>query len=694
MDASPGKKRSAAWSWGALALGMALSLLLFRQAIGFEFQSYDDHFFIRDNQRLQAGLNSESVRWALTANLFGVDREAEYWMPLTLLSRLVDTQLFGLDGGWHHLQGLLLHGLNAGLVFLLLRRATGHAGRSLLVGALFLVHPLMMEVVGWVALRKDVLTATFCLLTLLAYVEFAQSRRRAFYFLSLLAFAGALAAKPSSISFPLTLLLFDVWPLQRLGFRQPVSEIVSRLAEKVPFLLLSALIAGLTYVGQSDAGSAHAEFVYSLPQRLAATNLGFLEYLQRMLLPDQLCVLYPLQNPQSISAQSGLLAGVLLLTLTVLFVCLAWRGFPAGLIGWVWFLGLTLPVSGLVQFGRQSTADRYMYLPIIGIFVALVWMVGEWVARREGPSPSPAWRRWVPVAASLLVIGLFYAKATHQLAYWRSSAALWQQAANVVPDHVYALRMLGRELSTTGSERLGATYLRAAVKMAPERVDVQFSMGFDLAMKGRHAEALPYLERAIKLAPQQVALHRALVSTLRQLGRVQEARRAWVRLHLVRMDAFLRKGAEFAASGDAVIARQQYDLAWSAVSEARLEAGGVRLFREGTKLWQNLENEMVRFPLVPGRESDVPYVRACIRYLQVGAEVLPDFEKFTRDYPADADGWWRLALCQRERGAKEASELSAAEARRRSSEPSEASEEWRRIAERERLATTSAAPNS
>ncbi len=392
-----------------LALGLAvLTVLVFAPVLGHDFVSLDDPAYVTANRQVRRGLTAEGFGWAWGAEV------AANWHPLTLLSHMLDCELYGLDPGGHHLTSLLLHTANAVLLFVVWRRLTGAAGRSAVVAALFAIHPLHVESVAWIAERKDVLSGFFFLLTLAAWTGWVRRPTRRRYLLALLAFALGLLAKPMLVTLPLVLLLLDVWPLERLPRGAPAAEIRRAfgrlLREKLPFFL-AALAAGVVALfTQREAMFPLA----ALPpaQRAANALLAYAAYLGDTLWPRGLAVFYPLPGPQP--AWRVALAAALFAALTAATLARCRRS-PWLAVGWLWFAGMLVPVIGLLQVGSQGRADRYTYLPSIGLFVALVWEVAErWPAGRL--------RRPALAAAALLAIAPLAVAARAQVATWRDSA--------------------------------------------------------------------------------------------------------------------------------------------------------------------------------------------------------------------------------------------------------------------------------
>ncbi|MBS0660056.1 MAG: tetratricopeptide repeat protein [Verrucomicrobia bacterium] len=658
-------------------LALGASLALFGPALNFDFLSYDDASFVRDNPRVASGLSWEAFKWALTANLFSVDRLAEYWMPLTLLSRQLDSQLFGLDGGWYHLQGILLHGLNAALVHRVLFQATGANLRSAMVALVFLIHPLNTEVVGWIALRKDVLAATFSLLTLLAYVRFQQTKLSRYYSLALVCFVAALASKPAVISLPLALFLLDLWPLGRIGL-QPfrLRAWAEAALEKLPFLALALIGGFVTFVGQQDAGSARGVWEGTLGQRAASTAVGMLDYLERIFFPLHLCILYPQRNPASIDPSRLMLALLTLGLVTSLCLWLARRGKTVGLSGWLWFIGLLLPVSGLVSFGRQATADRYLYLPMIGFLFAFVWLVAEaWAARTRFGLTSRAWRPLGATAVLAALLGLAW-KARAQIGTWRDTFTVWENAMATEPDHAFAMQILGGDHIVQGRLEVGETYLRAAIKLDPDRGEARGKLGFLLATNGKPAQAVPLLDEAIRYRLRDQKLHGALIAALQKLGRTADARRAEVRWHLIRVDAFLQKGLEMFHERELDLAREQFDLAWSAVAEARRSKVPHLLFRRESNYWAGMRVDIAEATR-PEFRFEGEYLTAVLTYLHQPKEAIGQFRQICARFPEQAAAWWRLAICAREEGDSALAAEAEAKARRASRAAPDVEAEWK-----------------
>ncbi len=468
-----------------LLLGAALALLTlaaYLPTLHNGFVNLDDGLYVTGNPHVQQGITGASVAWALTANV------ANNWHPLTLLSHLLDCQLFGLDAAGHHAMSLLLHLANVLLLFAVLRRLTGAVWRSAAVAALFAVHPAHVESVAWVAERKDVLSALFWLLAMAAYGRYARHPSLDRYLLVALAMALGLAAKPMVVTLPFALLLLDVWPLERLGLGWKRLTV-----EKLPLLALSAASSLVTLRYQRTSLAPLGLDPWSL--RLANAAVSYAAYLGKLLLPRNLAVFYPI--PLAIPAGKVAAAAALLAILTALAVRTA-RKAPWLLVGWLWFLGTLVPVIGLVQVGRQAMADRYTYIPSIGLFVAIVWgiagLIGESSRRRAIIYKATA----AAVAIALLAAGTWMQAGT-----WRDSVALYRHALAVTRDNYVAHLGLAKALVAKGDGAGAAEQYRAALALRPGLIEARAGLDSLLRAEDPHhpGPLLPTREKREKNSP-------------------------------------------------------------------------------------------------------------------------------------------------------------------------------------------------
>jgi protein O-mannosyl-transferase len=517
----------------ALVLSLTLGLVLLTLAaylpvLGNGFVDYDDGQYVTANPRVQAGLTADGVAWALTARVAG------NWHPLTLLSHMLDCQLFGLNPRGHHLTSLLLHLANVLLLFAVLLAMTGAPWRCAAVAVLFALHPTHVESVAWVAERKDVLSAMFWLLAMAAYVHYAHAHTSAprprhgatgWYLAVVVLFAIGLAAKPMVVTLPFALLLLDLWPLGRLrlGAEGPgLRAQLPLLWEKVPLLALSAAACGVTLAAQASTVSSLGKL--PLGARLANAAVSYVAYLGQTLLPRNLAVFYPLRADLSAAQVAG--AALLLAALTAAAL-LAARRAPYLTVGWLWYLGVLVPVIGIVQVGAQARSDRYTYLPSIGLYVAGVWGAAALLCRLRGrlaaEGVGEATRRPALVhgitalVAAAVLLGLVV-QTRAQVATWADSTTLFRHALAVTRDNYLAHLDLGNALSEAGKSDEAFAHFRAAQAIAPHSLETNAALAAALSERGRPAGAVPLLRTALGVDPRDARLHFDLAVALDDLG--------------------------------------------------------------------------------------------------------------------------------------------------------------------------------
>ncbi|HZQ96733.1 MAG TPA: tetratricopeptide repeat protein [Candidatus Sulfotelmatobacter sp.] len=463
-----------------LALG---TLALYNPVNRHPFVNYDDDRYITENPRVREGLTGETFRWALTST------EQANWHPLTWMSHAIDCSLFGLNPAGHHFTSVLLHAVNGILLFLLLLWATGRALPSLFAAALFALHPINVESVAWVAERKNVLCTFYFLLALWAYGWFARKPGWKRYLVVFGAFAAGLAAKPMAITLPFVLLLLDYWPLDRLLSKNESSATWARLvAEKVPLFALSAASAVITVQAQRAGGSVRGVAEFSLPVRFANAIHAYGMYLWKMLWPARLAPLYP-HPGDSLSLWRVMIALVILLLVSVA----VWkhRSRRYLLTGWLWFLGTLVPVIGLVQVGEAAMADRYAYIPLIGIFVMIAFGAGDFTRHTRV-------RFWPALAASMVLAAL--ALTTHrQIGYWRSNYELWTHTLAVTGNNFVAEDNLGGALILENKEEEAYPHFLAAARINPRDPMSHSNLGTYDQNHGRMREAAEQYEAAVNL---------------------------------------------------------------------------------------------------------------------------------------------------------------------------------------------------
>jgi protein O-mannosyl-transferase len=495
------RDRTDCWIAAALA---AATLAVYAQVGGHAFLNFDDNEYVVANPHVRAGLTAAGIEWALT------QVHSATWHPLTSLSHLLDVQLFGVRAGPALLENAALHALNAVLLFVALRRMTGARWPSALVAALFALHPQHVESVAWVSERKDVLSTLFWMLTLLVYGAYARRPSRAGYLLLVVVFTLGLLAKPMLVTLPLVLLLLDYWPLRRFD---PVHSDPRVVLEKVPLLVLAALDSAITYSAQQRVGAVVSTAAIPFSDRLANAALAYAIYLGRTLLPVDLAAFYPLHLPVPLAWAALAGAGLLLISVAVL---LAARRFPYLAVGWAWYLGTLVPVLGLVKQGEQSMADRFTYVPLIGVFIMLAWGLADLAAVRRW---SPR-RLWVAAAAGLTACALL---SIRQVGQWRDSTTLFRHALAVTSDNYLAHVNLGAALVAEGKIDEALPHFETALRIQPGFAKAHVNVGMALAALGDAAAASAAYEQALAIDPGSALAHYNLGVLRAQQGRLDEA---------------------------------------------------------------------------------------------------------------------------------------------------------------------------
>lgn len=495
--------RSPAQRRVVLSLLLALlALLLYNPVTQFGFVNFDDPGYVTGNPHVRAGLTWQTVRWAFSST------EQANWHPLTWLSHAFDCQLFQLKAAGHHYDNLLLHALCVVFLFLFLESATGLAGRSAVVAALFAVHPINVESVAWISERKNILCTVFFLLGLLAYLQYARRPNIQRYIAVACLFALALMAKPMAITFPCVLLLLDYWPLGRMRGLPTLRDVgmspgdhgaeatsgcpataVSKLVlEKIPLLLFCVGSAAVTVIVQRGGGALRAEYPFSL--RLENALVSYARYIGKAVWPTNLAALYPFPRHGVPGWQ------VVLATLAVLAVsgAVLWQARKRYLaVGWFWFLGTLVPVIGVVQVGEQAMADRYAYIPFIGLFIGVVWAVADWAKARQIPAA------YLAMASLLTAAGL--ASVAHvQMKYWQSSSALWAHALEVTGPNFVAEDNMGAELINQGDIAGARAHFQRATEINPEDAFSQIDIGVCDKRGGNLPGAIEHYQAALRLS--------------------------------------------------------------------------------------------------------------------------------------------------------------------------------------------------
>ncbi len=488
MVKSSGKNRS-------VLIGLALvtvTVAAFYQVYSFEFVNYDDPLYVYENPNIQAGITFKTIKWAFTCGYAG------NWHPLTWLSHMLDRQLFGPDPAGHHLTNLVFHIANTLLLFIVLKQMTRAPWRSAFVAALFAIHPLHVESVAWVAERKDVLSAFFWMLTMLAYVRYAERPCMKRYLLILLFFALGLMAKPMLVTLPFVLLLLDYWPLGRIPNEQEIGKTGRHLIlEKLPFFALSAVSSVVTFFVQRSGGSVRTWQFLPLDYRIFNALVSYTGYIEKMFYPSRLAVLYP-HPGAGLPVWQALISFLVLAGVTAVIIYTARRRRYLA-VGWLWYLGTLVPVIGLVQVGLQATADRYTYLPSIGIFIMVTWGAAELFS-------SLHLRKILPATLAGIILAALLVCTRMQVRYWRDSITLCGHALEVTKDNYVMHNNYGNALRDKGRFNEAVTHFERSTKINPRYVKAYVNLGMVYFREEKITQAAACWNEALRLEPDNIGV--------------------------------------------------------------------------------------------------------------------------------------------------------------------------------------------
>jgi len=494
---------------------IAATLSVYWQANKFDFVNFDDNDYVTDNLHVQAGLTPKNMIWALTTT------HASNWHPLTWLSHMLDFQLYGMNPGQHHMTNVFFHILNTLLLFFVFRKMTDNVWQSSFVAALFALHPLHVESVAWISERKDVLSTFFFMLTIWSYTLWAKNSLRSGYFLALLFFILGLMSKPMVVTLPFVLFLLDFWPLNRLDLKWPKNHsdcpqkksVYHLLWEKFPFFVFSTVSCFVTYFAQKKGGAVKSFEVYPLMVRLSNALHSYIKYIIKLLLPHKMAVLY--QHPGKLPLWETV--GTLLILLSIsLFSIRSIKRRPYFTVGWFWFLGSLIPVIGIIQIGSQAMADRYMYIPSIGIFIIMAWGVPDFFSNLSFK------KTFLSLFATvfLLILGLFTWKQLH---YWENSIMLFERAIAVAPYNAVPHNNLGNALKEVGRVGDAVEHYRKAIRFKPDYYEAHSNLADALEKIGRTDEAISHYMEALRITPEFEQGHYNLANLLNKMGRTDEA---------------------------------------------------------------------------------------------------------------------------------------------------------------------------
>jgi len=482
----------------------ALVWIVFGQTLHYDFVDYDDLDYVTKNAQVTRGLSWEGIAWAFT------HFHSSNWHPLTWISHMVDCQIYGLDPWGHHFTNVLVHTANAILLFFLFRQLTGALWPAAFVSAIFAIHPLRVESVAWVSERKDVLSGLFFILTLMAYVRYARGPRRSRYIAVVVFFVMGLMSKPMVVSVPFILLLLDYWPLNRLEPNRRALWLMVR--EKLPLIALALVSSVVTVFAQR--GSLQPITHISLPQRMSNAAISYLDYLRDLFWPKDLAVLYPWTSELRLQPLVIAFSLLVLLVVSVAVIILRRQRYLA--TGWFWYLIMLLPVIGIVHVGNQSHADRYTYLPQIGIYLILAFGAVELCTQ---------WRFMrapITALAAVCVIALTFT-ARVQASYWQDSETLWRHALAATTDNIIAEGNLGLALHWKGKDREAMEHFERSLSINRQQPEVLSSLGNFYLELGRVEDSISVLKEALELEPKLEDAHYNLGNTYLRIGKAREA---------------------------------------------------------------------------------------------------------------------------------------------------------------------------
>lgn len=583
----------------------AMVWAVFGQTRHFEFTNFDDPDYVYDNP-----LTNQGLTWHNVIRAFTQENRRE-WVPVTYVSRMVDSQIYGLEAGGHHVTNVLLHGATAILLFLVLRKMTGALGRAAFAAAVFAIHPLRVQSVAWVVERKDVLSGVFFMLALWAWTDYVAKRPGAgeradstasvasrewlpHYVAALAFFVLGLLSKPTVVTLPLILLLLDYWPFRRLPAQGGLNSWRRLVGEKLPFFLASA--AGCVVTMRTQSTVIHAAQHTSFSWRIGNVLYGYVDYLWHMVYPAGLALVYP-YAPANQPLVRVVLCAMLLLAISGGAVW-ARRRHPYLLVGWLWYLGMLLPVIDSMAATQNCRADRYTYLPQIGICILTVW---------GATALASHWRRGRPALglAAGIVLGALLVDSHGQTRYWKDSVTIWTRTIECTPDNYFAENSLGSALSNQEKWKEAIPHLERAVRFKPDCVEAHANYGIALADLGRSDEAMQQFEEALQLNPNAADASYALGKTLADRGRTAEAIKYLSEAVRLKPDQ----------------AQAQYDLALALASEEKWDEATVHY---DLALHAKLDPAGARYVTGMGMASHGKWEQASELYAQA-LQAKPDF---------------------------------------------------------------------
>ena len=495
---------------------MVMTYCAFQQVGSHEFVTFDDGLYVTENPRVKNGINWENIGWSFTTT------HCSNWHPLTWMSHMLDVSLFGLNPGSHHLVNVFFHLANSLLLFFVFRQMTGKIWQSALVAALFAIHPLHVESVVWISERKDVLSTFFAMLTLLSYGRYAKGGNKGFYLTALLFFILGLMAKPMLVTLPFVLLLFDYWPLRRLKFikgqyadpyRHKNISFFDLIIEKIPFFMMTAASCAVTFYAQQSGGSVASLQIFPLGVRVANAVVAYVGYITKMLWPVHLSAFYP--HPYSLPMWQ--VAGAGLVLVLICWMCiLTIKQRPYLLVGWLFYLGTLFPVIGLIQVGEQAMADRYTYVPLIGIFIILAWGL---------PDLLKKWRygKMGLAIGAFVLLPVLMVTTWLQVRHWSNNIQFYEHMIQVNDNNYMAHYNLGVYMANNDQIGEAMRHYRKAIDIKPGHTNANNNLANALVIEGKFSEAVQYYTNALNRVPDDPEIHNNLGVALLHSGKIEQA---------------------------------------------------------------------------------------------------------------------------------------------------------------------------
>ena len=480
-----------------------ITISVYWQVGGLHFVSLDDPAYVMKNIHIKTGLTMDNVKWAFTTP------HSANWHPLTWISHMLDCQIFGLNPMGHHLVNLLLHIANTLLLFALLRKTTGSIWRSGFVAALFAIHPMHVESVAWISERKDVLSTLFLMLTMLSYIHYVKSPSFRRYFLVMLTFALGLMSKPMLVTVPILLLLMDYWPLNRKV------SVPILIREKIPLFALTIASCVVTYIVQQSGGAVRSLDQYGLGVRIANALAAYISYIGKMVWPQNLSALYP-HPGTTLPVWQVILSALLLVGATYLAIRSSRNNRYIG-VGWLWYVVTLVPVIGLIQVGQQAMADRYTYIPFIGLFIVAAWGIPDLLARLRVTKSA------LLAVPALIVILALTTCTWFQIGYWNNGITLFRHALKATSGHPMVHFVLADALFEKGDTPQAISHFKKAIKIQPDLAEAHNGLGFVYAKQGKPDAAIAEFSKALKIKPNLASAHSNLGFVLMARGETEEA---------------------------------------------------------------------------------------------------------------------------------------------------------------------------